>query len=373
MAMIECPECGNAVSDRAAKCPRCGYPLQSMEKIENIQTSNVEQQKDDTVYSHKPVRKPKKILLIVLGFVVASTVCILLGLGYYGTDVNVQDITVGKWKLVDASEYSDIYEGTIATEELKPFVAVIGSYENEDNAPAFVYMENGEGLFQTYEGKETDPSVKYTPIGYMTGRAVRESDFKEIRYKDYDYFDWDFANNTGCTLDIDFEFNTKSSGLLFFELQNDLTSEIQHNCIAVIVDGKGSYSNILSELPFKSRGVEVEAVPKFFCPAGILNESSYNVEKEFDIEKSEETYSTTFSGTEEISLIDKRDGLVLYTSTLIDGGEKELRGKTDYQKALVREGSCTLTTALLSDSEDNILMPTYDIEIAGYIPWETLK
>ncbi len=27
MALIKCPECGSEVSDRAASCPRCGYPI----------------------------------------------------------------------------------------------------------------------------------------------------------------------------------------------------------------------------------------------------------------------------------------------------------------------------------------------------------
>ena len=27
MALIKCPECGNTASDKAAACPRCGYPL----------------------------------------------------------------------------------------------------------------------------------------------------------------------------------------------------------------------------------------------------------------------------------------------------------------------------------------------------------
>jgi hypothetical protein len=27
MALITCPDCGQAVSDRAPSCPRCGYPL----------------------------------------------------------------------------------------------------------------------------------------------------------------------------------------------------------------------------------------------------------------------------------------------------------------------------------------------------------
>lgn len=27
MALIDCPECGNGVSDKAANCPKCGYPM----------------------------------------------------------------------------------------------------------------------------------------------------------------------------------------------------------------------------------------------------------------------------------------------------------------------------------------------------------
>jgi uncharacterized OB-fold protein len=27
MALVKCPECGKAVSDKAASCPNCGYPL----------------------------------------------------------------------------------------------------------------------------------------------------------------------------------------------------------------------------------------------------------------------------------------------------------------------------------------------------------
>ncbi|MDO4827890.1 MAG: zinc-ribbon domain-containing protein, partial [Clostridia bacterium] len=27
MALIKCPECGLSISDKAAACPNCGYPL----------------------------------------------------------------------------------------------------------------------------------------------------------------------------------------------------------------------------------------------------------------------------------------------------------------------------------------------------------
>lgn len=32
MALIKCPECGRQVSDKAAACPDCGYPISSVDK-----------------------------------------------------------------------------------------------------------------------------------------------------------------------------------------------------------------------------------------------------------------------------------------------------------------------------------------------------
>ena len=38
MAMIKCPECGTEVSDKAEKCPKCAYPIQSTQTEEKTQT-----------------------------------------------------------------------------------------------------------------------------------------------------------------------------------------------------------------------------------------------------------------------------------------------------------------------------------------------
>lgn len=32
MAIINCPECGSHVSDKAEKCPKCAYPIQQKNK-----------------------------------------------------------------------------------------------------------------------------------------------------------------------------------------------------------------------------------------------------------------------------------------------------------------------------------------------------
>ena len=40
MALIKCPECGKEISDRAASCPNCGYPIIQ-------ETSNISYEEDD--------------------------------------------------------------------------------------------------------------------------------------------------------------------------------------------------------------------------------------------------------------------------------------------------------------------------------------
>lgn len=34
MALMQCPECGNKVSDKAEKCPKCGYPVSRINELQ---------------------------------------------------------------------------------------------------------------------------------------------------------------------------------------------------------------------------------------------------------------------------------------------------------------------------------------------------
>jgi ribosomal protein L7/L12 len=42
MALINCPECGKQISDKAASCTDCGYPLQKSTISNNRQLNNIE-------------------------------------------------------------------------------------------------------------------------------------------------------------------------------------------------------------------------------------------------------------------------------------------------------------------------------------------
>lgn len=39
MALIRCPECGTEVSDKAAACPRCAYPIGNQKELNSVEMS----------------------------------------------------------------------------------------------------------------------------------------------------------------------------------------------------------------------------------------------------------------------------------------------------------------------------------------------
>ena len=42
MALIKCPECGNSISDKAAKCPHCGVPAEYFPKQTAVNENNLD-------------------------------------------------------------------------------------------------------------------------------------------------------------------------------------------------------------------------------------------------------------------------------------------------------------------------------------------
>lgn len=112
MALINCPECGNEVSDKAANCPNCGYPLEDMgfvkEEVAEEKASEVvgddiskEDVEEKIVKEKKPISK-KVIVGIIGGLVVASLI------GYFATS-NIRAYSKGK-ELYSQNKYKEAIE-----------------------------------------------------------------------------------------------------------------------------------------------------------------------------------------------------------------------------------------------------------------------
>ena len=381
MALIKCPECEQFISDKASKCPKCGYPIQEYlsSKTEKIPSESVNEDPVNTASStdiqQAPTQKKSKkkiiITLIAACAVVIAVLGVILGSNLFASKLTVEDITISKWRLTDSKNYGDYYEGTITSEQKNPFIAVIGQYEDEASTPEFVYVEDGKGVIETYEDTDEDPSVKYRAIGYMGGHTVELSDLK-VAYTDSDYYDLPYFDSTNCVVSISIDMNNTKNGLLVFDVINETNNETKRNMIAVVIDGKAEYG-YYAELPYKARGIEVSIVPKLFCESSTIKEGNYVIEKAYTAEKSESKYYNSYLGTETLAFADYADGFVLYTRELKEGGNKENRNIVENMGAFLHNGECTLTTYDSVDADQTILMPKYEFSIIGYVTWTPLE
>ena len=84
MALIKCPECGKEISDKAGKCPYCGYPIEEIEKNNTANDRNnevedivvEENKKDENLNkpeSKKAINKKKNFCIIGAIIIVICT------------------------------------------------------------------------------------------------------------------------------------------------------------------------------------------------------------------------------------------------------------------------------------------------------------
>lgn len=358
MALIQCPECGQSISDRAANCPKCGCPIG-----QNTGAAVAD------VRQARPLRTVKRKVLIPIIAVCAVLVAVGIYFAVRGSgSVTVKDITISDWRLTDTSYFLDDYKGTVVSEQKKPFVAVIGQYDAEAT-PRLVYVEDGEGTFETMELQDDDPSIKYQPLGYITGTSVKENAV-EFTYKVEDYTDYSTLSSTSCMITLELDMKTKNTGLLVLDIVDKANDTTKENAVVPIVHGKTRYT-FYEDIAYKARGAKISIVPKLFCKAKAIAEDDYAVEKVFTVIPDEDDGS--YSGEKILSFAGWDDGFVLYTKTLKEGGKKENRDVPTYVSTYLQDGECTLTTYDYSSTGEKILLPQYQFDVAGYMTWKALE
>lgn len=389
MALIKCPECGQMISDKAESCPKCGYQMQdSPEKAEDglsragaaeareNKEIPVATEKHRTGYSLKAAltsafgaKKSKKKTVIIIAGIALVIFVVLFWLCMANSAPKVSEISISKWRLTDSEWLSDCYEGSVTSDQKKPFVAVIGRYDSDNTPPKLVYMEEGVGVLKASVLADSDPSVKYRAIGYLTGTKVNAKSMT-MKYKDRDY--GDYSEQSTCYVDIEMDMRNNKTGLLLFDVVNQTNGDKDSNLVAIIVKGKTKYS-YYAELPYKSRGIEISIEPKLFCESNSVKQDDYTVEKSYKAEKEDGEYRTYYSGGMEIAFDGKPEGFALYTRELLDGGNKKNRNEVENLYEFVHNGECTFTTYDSVSSGETILMPKYDFNIVGYITWNSLE
>ena len=91
MALIKCPECGQEISDKAAICPRCAYPIKAA--LPNTISDDNTTPNKETVKN----QKKKNTLIFCLIAVAAVIIGYFLYIGSLNTEVKIKTAIQGTW------------------------------------------------------------------------------------------------------------------------------------------------------------------------------------------------------------------------------------------------------------------------------------
>lgn len=74
MALINCPECENEISDKAVNCPHCGFPVTTNNQLEGQNDIDVQMSENNTLTRRKPSKKVLVIIVVVICAIVIAIV-----------------------------------------------------------------------------------------------------------------------------------------------------------------------------------------------------------------------------------------------------------------------------------------------------------
>ncbi len=412
MSMIYCPECKREISDMADFCPGCGFPIgryRNPNEVNDRQVQPAEADHSDKTYPYPHTedlktyrakntdetylyphtvdlttysninnapfqqtndvpKKKGKTKFVILGISVAVIIfaaAIVLFFILSDSTLSVKNISIGK--ILETDGYYS--SAQVVSNEKKPFVAVFEDIlsSNINTKHSYVYMENGKG---TIDYLCEDRNL--ISVGYFEGGAVSEKDMESISTV-YEFTDYDSLNETACTVEFDITMYQNDSGLLFYELTNDINSKKTFGYITVC-NGRGEGSDYLSDLPYRTEKMNVKLEPKFFVAAQNLDADNYTVVTPLSVQQkdSTSTKSVYYEGSETIHSDSYKNGMIFYQYGISTGGSEEKRSKIQCRYAYLENGECTLTVYDQFDNQNFEGAPSYYININAYLKWNQL-
>lgn len=191
MALINCPQCGHMISDKAKACPKCGYVLnnEQAKPVENIDDEESESQFDDCTPQQGG---GLKWILIVLAILVIGG-----GVGYYFYADNKakKEIALAaeqaRLDSIEAARLDSIRQDSIARRNFtSPDLAFRGLHGDvkcildNDGDTTYTFDENGKW---TNEPQWDEYDKEYFPEQTNHPRVIRDNNGYIIRiYNDCD-------------------------------------------------------------------------------------------------------------------------------------------------------------------------------------------
>ena len=185
MALVKCTNCGHMISDRAAKCPKCGAPIQK-EKAAPQQEVKIPEPSIAEYEEYDDGSRKKRTMYAVCG--ILAVLLIIGGVVFFNKKDNSSQSNKNTTELIGQSE-----QGLAEPEEN------IGADETE--TPSDIYS----GLsFRTFTEKETEDGIVYQSrlAGEQVVKNLKELGFELVksetksRYNHIDEVYYDAAIDT---------------------------------------------------------------------------------------------------------------------------------------------------------------------------------
>lgn len=166
MALIKCAECGKEISDKAAACPHCGFPMEK----DNIKNENNDSETNiGTAGNNKegqkvvPKKKSKKILFIAIPFILIS---LLFGIvmKFGQTDIEKDIAMIEKLFSMSyeevLSEFPNVDEPSPDSNDRDKGLYIEGTFA-EIQGEYYMYIYDGYVDSVIFEPEDEDTNGKY--------------------------------------------------------------------------------------------------------------------------------------------------------------------------------------------------------------------
>lgn len=306
MGMINCPECGKEISDKAASCPNCGCPIEAV----STGTSNTYNATGNSTYqSNNPYQTqqsspqvrpymPKQknsglgiaaLVLSILGCtfivgailaivdlckkdgnkktcsIIALCICgfwLIIGIiGVSGGDSSEQtssNRTTVETNQTQTTDEEDVSVETLDTETIDGKDSEVEKETKEDNEPAPESEENGEeinNIFYVGDVLET----KKIRLSYLScGEYIDDNMFVEAGAGNkFVYFEYEFENIGDTDVSVgSFDFDCYADG---YDAKSSMcTADNAMISITTLSPGRKTNGIVVFEVPQNAEVIEVE-------------------------------------------------------------------------------------------------------------------
>ena len=204
--LINCPECGKQVSDKASNCPECGCPINATEKTEQTTTDGVHYARPNgNLPKKEKPKKKRKGLWIVIGILVLFAGC---GACMGGSEESAQEeVKNGVVEYVPEDEIENVFSNP--SDYYGKYIKLAGEIftnpelgENEISFQMFCDVENSEdNAYVTYESENAkevnnyeyvivDGKIKGSVSGKnMVGGVVTALEIEAVSIEESNYID----------------------------------------------------------------------------------------------------------------------------------------------------------------------------------------